>query len=265
MPSTYTHYRFGCDVSENVSGSIRQIIRKHQKEYDIGLHGPDLLFYYHPALSNSVNRAADVCHDMTGHDFFLPAAETAVRSSHQDAAVAYLYGVVCHYALDSICHPYVETYIQTGNATHTEIETSFDRALLLRDHLDPMHHPLCGHIHPSHASAELIAGFYPAAKPVHIYQSMRSMIFYNRLLAVPQKAVRKVILSAMRLSSRYEEAKGLLLPDQQNPRTVESDCSMYGLYQKAIRRAGDLLRQMEQHLSSGSGLGRAYDHTFGAL
>lgn len=49
MPSTYAHYRMGQEVIKQVSAPARDIIMKHKQLYDIGLHGPDILFYYHPA------------------------------------------------------------------------------------------------------------------------------------------------------------------------------------------------------------------------
>ena len=30
-------------------------IMKHKQLYDIGLHGPDILFYYHPLVANPLN------------------------------------------------------------------------------------------------------------------------------------------------------------------------------------------------------------------
>ena len=49
MPSTYAHYRMGQEVIKQVSAPAHDIIMKHKQLYDIGLHGPDILFYYHPA------------------------------------------------------------------------------------------------------------------------------------------------------------------------------------------------------------------------
>ena len=46
MPTTYTHYRFGRDVYKRLPVQIQDIIRSHGGLYNLGLHGPDLLFYY---------------------------------------------------------------------------------------------------------------------------------------------------------------------------------------------------------------------------
>ena len=52
MPSTYAHYRFGQEVLKELPNDIKKIIIENKELYDIGLHGPDLLFYYLPLKNN---------------------------------------------------------------------------------------------------------------------------------------------------------------------------------------------------------------------
>ena len=54
MPSTYAHRRFGANVLEHLPDELRAQLEQNRELYDIGLHGPDLLFYYHAAKSNPV-------------------------------------------------------------------------------------------------------------------------------------------------------------------------------------------------------------------
>ena len=56
MPAFYTHYRFGCDVLKQLPEDIRSICTAHRGLFDIGLHGPDIYFFYRPVLPNKVNR-----------------------------------------------------------------------------------------------------------------------------------------------------------------------------------------------------------------
>ena len=46
MPSTYAHRRFGVNVLEHLPDELRAQLEQNRELYDIGLHGPDLLFYY---------------------------------------------------------------------------------------------------------------------------------------------------------------------------------------------------------------------------
>ena len=50
MPSTYAHYRMGQEVYHNLTGKPKQIIEKYKELYDIGLHGPDILFITNRSL-----------------------------------------------------------------------------------------------------------------------------------------------------------------------------------------------------------------------
>ena len=45
MPSTYAHYIFGQQIRGRLSGYERKIIDKYPELFNIGLHGPDILFY----------------------------------------------------------------------------------------------------------------------------------------------------------------------------------------------------------------------------
>ena len=56
MPSTYAHRRFGADVLVQLPRELREKIAPYRPLYDMGLHGPDLMFYYRALQSNPVNR-----------------------------------------------------------------------------------------------------------------------------------------------------------------------------------------------------------------
>ena len=56
MPTTYTHYRFGKDVYKQLDISAQEMVDSFRGLYDIGLHGPDLLFYYQALSKNPVNQ-----------------------------------------------------------------------------------------------------------------------------------------------------------------------------------------------------------------
>ena len=52
MPSTYAHYIFGQQIRGRLSGYERKVIDKYPELFNIGLHGPDILFYYRPLGKN---------------------------------------------------------------------------------------------------------------------------------------------------------------------------------------------------------------------
>ena len=59
MPSTYAHRRFGADVLALLPDGLRATLEQHRELYDIGLHGPDLMFYY-KALHMTIKQLKDL-------------------------------------------------------------------------------------------------------------------------------------------------------------------------------------------------------------
>ena len=55
MPTTYTHYRFGKEVISALPRPLQGAIENHRELFDIGLHGPDILFYHKALIKYPVN------------------------------------------------------------------------------------------------------------------------------------------------------------------------------------------------------------------
>ena len=80
MPSTYAHRRFGADVLALLPDGLRATLEQHRELYDMGLHGPDLMFYYKALQSNPVNRLGNAMHEQKGEVFFT-RARTVVENA----------------------------------------------------------------------------------------------------------------------------------------------------------------------------------------
>lgn len=241
MPSTYAHYRFGHEVLDGLPEAIQAVIRGNLDLYHIGLHGPDLLFYDRPLWSTPVNRVGYGTHERPGADFFVPAANLLAAKGFPEPHLAYLYGFLCHFALDRACHGYIDEKIAASGVRHTEIEVEFDRMLLLRDGKDPLRQSLTGHIHPSPASAAVIAGFFPPVTARQVYHAEKSFVFYNRLLLAPGRVKRGLIFTLFRLTGNYTEMHGLVVNRTPNPLCADSDGVLDGLYRQAIPTARHLI------------------------
>ena len=159
MPAAYTHYRFGRDVLRLLPPEKRQTIASHRALYDIGLHGPDILFYYRPLTANKVNAVGFGTHELPARDFFARAKEVCLRAP-DGAALSYALGFVCHFALDVTCHGYIENKIAKSDVRHTEIESEFDRNLLEKQGIEPLSAKLTEHIAASARNADTIAPFF---------------------------------------------------------------------------------------------------------
>ena len=107
MPAIYAHDRFGREVASKLSGEIKEIIKRYYTQFQIGLQGPDILFFYRPFYINAVAKYGIHLHHISAYPFFEHAVKVVKKRGRNSREYAYLLGFICHYALDSECHPYV--------------------------------------------------------------------------------------------------------------------------------------------------------------
>ena len=104
MPANYAHYRFGKQLLSGMCPNDRRSIQRFRRLYDMGLHGPDIFFYYNPLIKTATGQLGGVFHAQSGQEFFARVCAQA----GSEAGRVYLLGLLGHYCLDSLCHPYVE-------------------------------------------------------------------------------------------------------------------------------------------------------------
>lgn len=266
MPSTYAHFVFGKKVFRKQPEKVRELIRNNRWLYLIGLHGPDILFYYKALTSNPVNTVGFSQHDRPAAEFFEPAAAVCSRLSggRREAALSYLLGFICHFALDSMCHGYVEKKIHVSGISHTEIEVEFDRMLMVRDGLDPLRHSLTGHIRPTAGNAAVIADFFPDITQEQAERALRSMVWYNRLLLAPGAGKRALICAVLKLSGNYEAMRGQLVNRTTNPACLDSSIRLEKLMEKAVPLSVRLSGNFLDFLEKSGRLDPYFEKTFGA-
>ncbi len=262
MPSTYAHYRMGKEVKNHLNQKERNIVEKYSDLYMIGLHGPDILFYYGALWSNSVNKVGFGLHEQSGRSFFENACKVIAKSSNKEAALAYTYGVLNHFALDTTCHKYVDEKIECSGVTHTEIEVEFDRSLMILDGYDPVRHSLTDHIHPTTNTAEIISEFYSTVTAKQVKKSLDSMIFYNKLLLSNTDFKRNVIYALLKVTGNYKEMHGLIVNPMGNPACEDSNQKLLELYEEAKRRAVIFIHDFDENLRGIKPFDLIFDYDF---
>lgn len=138
MPGFITHYIFGCQVIKEIDNKhIKKVIKDNINVYSLGLQGPDLLFYFPYSFTGNRKRLASVMHVYETGSFFENLIDeiSKLNGNEQYIGIAYLYGFLGHYSLDTECHPYI--YYRTGYLSkgrdyfgkHTDFETDIDNIL----------------------------------------------------------------------------------------------------------------------------------------
>lgn len=261
MPSNYAHYRFAAAVLTTLPADIHRSIQRFRRLYDVGLHGPDLFFYHRLGASRGTGSLGIKFHEQTGKTFFTRVCRS-IRMERSEAAAACLYGVLCHYVLDSVMHPFIVENAKELGVTHMEIETEFDRYLLERDgKLPPDGAKLSKHLKLTDGECETVAKFYPPATAKTVKNALRSTVFFMKLLSTPEGAPRKVLETGIHIAGK--ELEGMLMTSRPNPKCSQLNEQLMALYRNALERFPDYLRQLQAHMTYSAPLGEEFSVPFG--
>ncbi len=264
MPSTYAHFYFGEQVAARVGNDLQQLIFRKLPYYQIGLHGPDILFYYKPFSTNPVNQTGVALHRQPAEKFLAAAPKAISKSGDPEAATDYILGFICHFMLDSECHPYVNDLMEATGLSHYEIETEFERTLMLKNKLDPLSYRPTGHLTATPEIAECIACFFEeyGVSAKQIRQSVKSMRLYLNLLVTPKSWQRSLVSGALKISGSYETMKGLLMNRQPNPLCSEGYKELSRLLEEAVKPTADLITEYYQNLTGNNHLNIRFARDF---
>jgi len=267
MPSTYAHRLFGSEMLKLYPKDIKTVCEENLPLYSLGLHGPDILFYYKPLKDNPVQRIGYYMHGQSGKLFF---SRAALCSATGEASFAYAIGAVCHYALDGACHSYIENKIAVSGVKHTEIESEFDKYLLKKEGEDPFKKDLVSHIVVSKAFSEVIARFYDglgetltAVGGKDIYRALKSMLFYNRLMQGKNPLKRGIVNASLKLSGNYPEMHGMMFSLKDIEKCADSNMRLEKLFKKAEENCLLLTDEFISFVNSGKPLSDRFNPTFG--
>ena len=222
----------------------------------MGLHGPDIFFYYNPLIKTATGQLGGVFHAQSGQEFFARVCAQA----GSEAGRVYLLGLLGHYCLDALCHPYVEKKEADGSARHVELESEFDRYLLEADGVVLPHtYDGSAHMRLTRGECVTVALFYPPATPANINACVRNMARATRFLVGEN---RKHVRRLLRLT-RSPAIEDQLMPEHGDDRWLWMDSEMLVLYNRALKRYPGLLSQLDEHMRTGEPLGQDFAPAFG--
>lgn len=255
MPASYAHYRFGKHLLPSLPEPERQCIQHFRRMFDVGLQGPDLFFYYNPCVKTAVGALGDKFHAMTGRELF-PAA-CAVADT--EAGRAYLYGLLGHYCLDSVCHPFVRRLNDIGEAAHVPLESEFERFLLVQDkHPAPHTYDISKKLRLTRGECMTVARFYPPASEMQVAMSLKSMTVSTKFLASPNWKWREALLKRVKPSLLAHR-----IPREENPELALYVRQLKELYDRAAEKYPGMLARLTAHMETGEPLGEDFSLDFG--
>lgn len=244
MPAAYAHYVFGQKVLRELPRDLQERIKDYLPLYHIGLHGPDILFYYEPLHANEVNQLGTKMHNENADAFFERAKQLIMSASGEEkmAMEAYIAGFICHFMLDSECHGYIAEKMAESEISHSEIETEFDSMLMRKKGLDPHTRNAALHLVVNKNCAQIIAPFFDL-KPKQILKAVSSMKRYHQLLLVPKKPKRLLIDTALKISGNYDTMHGMMVNEEPNPQCVDSNWELFRRLKNAVEPCEELIEE----------------------
>ncbi len=117
MPSIITHDIFAKEVYKRLDKNIQDKFNKDLVIYNTFAQSHDYLFYYKtPNISKSrrINFLGRIGHRRKTQDYIINIIKN-IKKYHLEnyqADIAYLFGSITHYVLDSTCHPFI--FYKTG-------------------------------------------------------------------------------------------------------------------------------------------------------
>ena len=153
MASSITHAYFVMDVYDRLSIRSKELLVEHKELLKTAAQNMDVLFFYNLTNLKKGKKMRDFgsyFHRHKSYDFFSTLVNYIKYNHYQyhPEVIAFLYGMLSHYVLDSTIHPYV--IYRTGeydkkdkntyryNQLHGEMESYFDNYLIMiREHQRP--------------------------------------------------------------------------------------------------------------------------------
>lgn len=259
MPATYAHYRFGASMLSRMPADMRRTAKRHRRLFDVGLHGPDLFFYYKPIYTTKISSLGSKFHGQTGKEFFSRVCR-GLRLEPSEEGQAYLYGVLCHYVLDANCHPLIIAASREGAFSHTRIETEFDRFLMALDG-KAADAKLTDHMSLSPAECQVVSRFYPGAEPKHIRESLKGMMAIRKILELPDGLVRSALTKTMSTGSAV--FRDMIPNPNPDPGCQTLNRQLFAKYEQSAKSLPDMLLQLGAHLTYNAPLSEAFVPIFG--
>ncbi len=237
MPTTYAHDAFGRKVLDQLPEKMQEKIREHIQLFRIGLHGPDILFYY-GLNKNYVNQTGVRLHGEIAYPFFEKGLNRA-REEQDEALLVYLLGFACHYMLDSTCHPYI--YHIEDQVSHTVIEKEMDRRLMQRDGRNALTYFPAKGIHPSMENARVIQKVLSEISVEDIVKTLKGMRRYTGMMVYGDGKRRKILMPLLGLAGQEKT-----LGEHLMTKDADTNCTVYldvldELYQRALEDTPSIL------------------------
>lgn len=268
MPAFYAHHSFGEKVlsqfNKNISETkeIKNIIERYRPQFDIGLQGPDLFFFYKAYKKNHVSDYGNSLHSVSAYPFFERAVKKISEMGCNNGSYAYLMGFVCHYILDSECHHYIDKMAEEIGVHHIEIEEEFEKFILRKDGKDALSYPIGNLVPTDEITVESISPFYDERSKDDIITSLKYLKMVKHLFTAPGKFKQTFINTVMKAVGKYPTYKGLMNQRIDNPLCKQTNEGIVLRFDNSIDIALKMILSLDESIKTGKPIDKRFDRNF---
>lgn len=260
MPTTYAHWRFGCDCIETLPEELKKTVNDNRELFDIGVHGPDIFFY--DLLHKEIADYGHMMHSQSAKTFFAQAAKTYQQyDDDKEAMLSYLLGFLSHFTLDSQCHGYVNRKDDLfKELTHNKIETEFDAHLMRLDNKDVARTDRSESLKPSHRNSAIISRFFP-----HSEKQIYTAISAHRTIIsflVCKRGFKRRTLNRLLRQLNFDKHADLLVQTKEDPLCKDANLRLTKLKDYALELYPKLVNELMDDINNGAELGAYFDNIF---
>lgn len=189
MASFVTHRYMADLVRGSLSGKSYDLTVSYPDCYESGCQGNDILFY----VLGKYRGYASLTHTRGTYEIFASMCDYVAKTRRDDLR-AYLYGFICHYALDRLIHPYViyaaANYLpafypdRLHKSLHLMLESGIDHTVIrTKLHENPSTFAAHDLLPVTQRVCECVADMYTGA----VNPLFMTDIPYEKLLALPSR------------------------------------------------------------------------------
>lgn len=145
MPATATHAFFAEDIYEELDNQYKDIIKNDKQSFLMFSQSMDSMMFYNITnlkKGKKLRNLSNTFHTKNINQYFTNLLHYVKKNKYyyDPQTLAYIYGIICHYSLDTTLHPYI--FYKTGlfdktnkdtlkyNSLHNYMETYIDNIMI---------------------------------------------------------------------------------------------------------------------------------------
>ncbi|NLK46695.1 MAG: zinc dependent phospholipase C family protein [Treponema sp.] len=234
MPAIFAHWLLGEKSIKTLDARKRAIILEHRETFNLGLQGSDFTFFKNMGADKEVSDFGNLLHDQPAV-YSIKEFTKVYKTSKNPELLAYILGFIGHFTLDTNCHWYVFSTEKDG-VDHNELETEFDRYLMIQEGLNPAMVKIEEYIFPNASDLKNIAKLYEAFGEIPTEKFEQSFLDFYKF----KKIIRKLqILPSFLINLtlkifKKEHLFGIFMKKKTNKSLSKYINSLHNCFEKSL-------------------------------